>query len=179
MIHIHFLKQQLDPEQNKLLEEVLHERELTLQRFKNLRKKYSGLKSNVKRIEKKLLIIMQQLPEETFIPRWIQNEIESIEKKYSGIDKAIEKYKSSQLFNEVLKSVNFTQGNSPEQFKDRIRRMRGWLSTCGTYIFSAEDDIRITKRYFKNIRSAFEAHARSFALKKEIARRQAGQATNQ
>ena len=123
---------------------------------------------------------MEQLPEETFVPRWIQNEIESIEKKYSGIEKAIEKYKSSlELFNKELESVYFQKGNSPEQFKDRTRRMRGWLSTCGTYIFSAEDAIRITKRYFKNIRTAFEGHARSFAIKKEIARRRAGQATGQ
>lgn len=179
-INIHFLNQQLDPEQNKLLDEVLHESELTLQRFKKLRQKYSGLKSNVKSIEGKLFVIMQQLHGETFIPWWIQNEIASIENKYNGIEKAIVKYKASaQLFKKELESENLFKSHSPEQFKDRTRRMRGWLSTCDTYIFSAENDIRITKRYFKNIRSAFEAHARSLIVKKEIARRQTIQATDQ
>jgi len=180
MLNIQFLKQQLDPDQNKLLDEVLDIRELTFQRFKNLKSKYSGLKNNIKRIEKKLLVVMQQSPEETFVPWWVQKEVESIEKKYTGIDKAIEKYKSTlQLFNNELESVYSHERNSPERFKDGIRRMRSWLASCGTFIFSAENDIRITKRYFKNIRSAFESHARSFTQKKEIARRKAAEAGGQ
>jgi hypothetical protein len=180
MIKIHILKQRLDPEQNKLLDDVLNERELMLDSFKLLRKKYSGMKNNIKRIEKKLLVAMEQMPEEKFIPQWIEREVESIEKKYPGIEKAIQKYKSSmQLFNKELESVYFFKSHSPEQFTDGTRRLRSHLYICGSYISSAENDMRITKRYFKNISSAFESHARSFAFKKEMARRQAAQATGQ
>src|SRR5690348_12049395 len=112
MINIYLLKQQLSPEQNKVLDELLDHRENTLLAYKELQKQYSNTKRNVKTAEKKLIAILPQLPENSFTPRWIEGEIGSIENKYTAIDKAIKNYKQSmQFFNKDISSPWFRAFN--------------------------------------------------------------------
>jgi hypothetical protein len=174
MKNIHFLKMRLDPEQNKALDLALYNRETTAVAYKLLRKKYAGLKGNIKRIEKKLLMIMQEAGEENFVCRWVQREVEHIENKYPGIDKAAKKYAEAQrAFNKELENIYFFKCSTSYQFTNGMQTLDSWLRTANSYISSAENDMRITKRYFKNITSAFASHATTMAYKKAMELRKA------
>jgi hypothetical protein len=69
MKNIYHLKQQLTPEQNKVLDEVLFEKENTVIACKILLKQYGDTKRKIKAIEKKLIVLMQQQPENNTTPR--------------------------------------------------------------------------------------------------------------
>jgi hypothetical protein len=160
MININLLKQQLTPEQNKVLEEVFTEREDVLLGYKYLQKKYSGTKGNIKRIEKKLIVMMEQSSADAFTPKWIEGEIASIENKYPAIDKAIKNYRQSmQFFNRDINHPLFRTFN-PHNMHDRIiQNLKSHLYSANQSIDGALDAIRITGRYFKNITTAFQSHA--------------------
>ncbi len=162
----------LNPEQLKVMEGVLEHRQLTLDSFKLMRKDYSQVKSNVKKIEKKLLKIIEQVGDRDHIPQWIVREVTSIEKKYKDVDHATKKYKQyMSAFNRVITAYNFREFNPHEFYHSPVRTLRSHLSVADTYINQAQDAIRITGRYFKNITSAFQGHARLMEGRKLLAER--------
>jgi hypothetical protein len=162
----------LSAEQLKAMEEVLDKRQLTLDSFKLLRKDYARVKTNVKRIEKKLLALMEEDGDDKFTCKWIEREIASIENKYPAIEKAMKHY------NEAMKSFNHTitapyflsfrpEEPTPGWSGSPLRSLKSYLSSADSRIDEAANAIRITKRYFKNAASAFKSHATLKAARKQ------------
>ncbi len=167
MIDVFRLRRDLNPVQLELMEEILMRRDMTLDCYKLFRKNYSGVKSRVRRIEKKLLTIMQQVEPESFVPRWIQGEVSHIEKKYILIEKAIRQYKfAMKSFNDIVNAPGFIHFDPDQKYNGTIYALNNYLSSADRCIDEALGCIRITERYFKNITSAFEGHARLESLRK-------------
>jgi len=167
MVKPYLIKQQLSPEQNKVLDEVLFQRADTVIAYKILSRQYSETKRKIKAIEKKLIVMMQELGEKDFTPRRIEGEIAAIENKYPVIDKAIKNYKEDMRnFDHLIGMPNFRIFN-PERPDDwHIRGMRSHLRSAEMYIDRGLDALRITKRYFKNITEAFQWHNEMQKLRK-------------
>src|SRR5437868_4215252 len=135
MINISLLRQLLNPEQIKVLEEVLSQREDTILGYKILQKQYSNTKRNIKAIEKKLIRELQNLPEDSFFPRRIEAEIAAIENKYPAVDKAIKNYKQAmQYFNRCLSDPYFRLFNPQNQWDRSIQNLRSYLGTANICI---------------------------------------------
>ena len=150
--NIEALRQNLNPENKIIFDTVIAKNELTIQRFNLLKKDYGNLKNNIKRIEKKRLLIDPELPEYGYA-KYIKMNIGKIENKYSAIDYAIGKYKYSQeRFNDFFKSKHLDSSTMLQQYKNN-------LYEADSRINDANDCIRITKRYFKNIKHFFAGHA--------------------
>lgn len=172
MIDISRLYALLNPEQLKAMEEVLEKRENTLERFKGMRKKYSGVKNNIKRIEKKMVIVMDEAGDENFVCKWIGREVESIEKKYAVIEHAIKHYHQyMRQFNRTVNTPLFFSFDPNEMYRGPVWNLHSDLSGADVHINYALDAIRITQRYFKNIASAFKGHANLMAIKRQAAER--------
>jgi hypothetical protein len=62
-----------------------------------------------------------------------------------------------------------------ENFNDTIMRLNNFNSYSNSDLAQAYDCIRITKRYFKNITSAFKYHSMAVMHKKNRERMQAQQ----
>jgi exonuclease VII small subunit len=160
MKNLYIIKLQLTTEQNKVFEEVLLQWEDTVQAYKYLQKKYSGVKRNIKAIEKKLVKELSDSREDSFTLRWVEREVASIENKYASLDKAIKNYRQAmQSFNHMVGLPNFRTFNPTNRFDWHITNLKNSLSRANMEITGALDGIRITKRYFNNITTAFKAHA--------------------
>jgi exonuclease VII small subunit len=160
MKNLYRIKPELTAEQNKVFEEVLLQWEDTVQAYKYLQKKYAGVKKNIKAIEKKLVKEMNDSMEDSFTLRWVGREVASIENKYAGIDKAIKNYRQAmQSFNHIAGLPNFRMFNPGNRLDWHITNLKNSLSRANMEITGALDGIRITKRYFNNITTAFKAHA--------------------
>jgi hypothetical protein len=168
----------LSPEQLKAMEEVLDKRQMTLDSFDLMRKDYARVKNNVKRIEKKLLALIEENDPDTHVCRWVEREIASIENKYPAIEKAISHYNQAmKSFYSGISSPHFLtfkpeEERTPFWGSSPLRNLKSYLSSADSRINEALNAIRITKRYFKNIASAFKGHATLKAARKERERRQ-------
>lgn len=148
------------------MEDVLERRELTLESFKLLRKDYSRLKSRVKAIEKKLMPVIEQEGNGSFVSNWIGREVASIENKYKDIDHAIKYYNvAMKSFNDTIHSPYFINFNPQDKFNSPLYNLKSYLNAADMRITAAFHAIRITQRYFKNISSAFKGHATLMASK--------------
>jgi hypothetical protein len=158
----------LSPEQLKALEDVFEKRELTLESFKLMRKDYARVKANVKRIEKKLLALIEEEGHDAFIGKWIEREVASIENKYAAIENAIKHYNTHmQSFNRTITSPHFYSFSPGTGYGSTPNQLRSCLSSASGRIDEALNAIRITKRYFKNITSAFKSHREMMERKKQ------------
>jgi hypothetical protein len=68
MVNIFLIKQSLSPEQIKVLNEVLFERDNTMLAFKIFMKDYLGAKSKIRAIEKSLSISCGTFPKKISLP---------------------------------------------------------------------------------------------------------------
>jgi exonuclease VII small subunit len=170
--NLYAIKLRLAPEQNKVFEDVVMQWEDTIQAYKHLQKKYSGVKKNIKAIEKKLVIMLNDLPEKDFTPIRIEHEIGRIENKYIAIDKAIKNYKQCmQSFNHIVSLPNFSTFNPHLERDWFITGLKNPLYSANSEINQGLDAIRITKRYFNNITNAFKYYAERQKMLKQIALR--------
>jgi len=170
MKNLYLLKQELSPDQAKVFEEIILQWEDTQLAYKHVQKRYSGIKRNIKAIEKRLIVLMDSVPEKDHTPRWIEWEIASIENKYKVIDKAIKNYKEvMQVFNKIVSMPNFRTFNPNHQNDWFIYNLKNPLSLANHHINQALDAMRITKRYFHNISNTFKSHAERVKLMKRYA----------
>jgi len=168
----------LSPEQFKAIQPVLQEREIILESFKLMKKDYAAVKNKIKSIEKKLAVLMQQAGDNSFTCKWIEHEVEHIEKKYPVIEHAIMHYKRAiSAFHHILDGPRLYSFNPSETYGSYITNLRNYLSSAESYIDRAQDAIRITERYFKNISFAFKAHASLMAARKRAGVAAAGEDT--
>jgi hypothetical protein len=160
MVKTYLIKQQLTPEQNKVLDEVLFERENTVLAYKILSKQYGDTKRKIKQIEKRLVELMQRQPENQQVSlRWIEYEIAAIENKYPVIDKAIKYYKEQMKYcDQFLSRPDLRTFNPEHQSNWHISGMQNHLRQAHMYIERGVDAIRITKRYFEKITTAFKSN---------------------
>lgn len=172
MRNIRLFGETLSAENKIKFDDMLDQHNATLLNFKKLKSKYSSIKSNIKRIEKKIVIMMDEMPERNSSDM-VMNEIRSIENKYECIEKWIKKYKEQQSY--FIKTIKSDALNRTENFNDTILRLNYFSSYSNSDIAQANDCIRITKRYFKNITFAFKYHSMAVMLKKNRARTQAQQ----
>jgi hypothetical protein len=156
MKNIRLISETLSPENRIKFDGVLTNHDAALLNFKKLKSKYSSIKSNIKRIEKKIVIMMDELPEQNN-SNWVMNEIRSIENKYECIDKWIKRYKEHE--DSFIRTIKSDALSRMDNFNDTIMRLNNCSAYSNSDIAQANDCIRITKRYFKNITTAFKYHS--------------------
>ena len=163
----------LSPEQLKAMEGVLHKRELTLESFNLLRKDYTRVKSKVKKIEKKLLVLIEEEGSDSFFCRFLEYEIAHIENKYKAIEQAISRYNATmKSFNDFIASPTFLSFYRQDDGNYSLNHLNNYLNTATTYINDASNAIRITGRYFKNIADMQKSHAKLQEAIKQRKRRE-------
>jgi hypothetical protein len=175
MVKTNLLKQQFSPEQNKVFDEILFERENTVLAYKILLKQYAATKSKIRTIEKKLIDPVQEINETDFTLRRIEYEIAAIENKYKAIDKAIKNYKDAMKnFDHIIVNPHGRTFNPNSVMDWYTNGLKNHLRTAHYAIEQGLDAIRITKRYFKNITQVFQSNAlRQKYLKSRQLRQQA------
>jgi hypothetical protein len=148
-INMSYLQQNLTADEFKMLEDVLSKIENALLCHKEVLRRYSGIKSNIKKIEKKMALLAEELTEDHSPLMWIPYEIEKIERKYPGIEKAIKNHMQSMA---AIK-MSLKNGFSPnyKHYSSTLQTLNMHVYICDAANHKAEDDMRITKRYFKNI----------------------------
>jgi hypothetical protein len=160
MIKIALIRQQLTPDQNRVFEEVATQYEDTVEAFNIMRKQYSGVKSRVRAIEKRLVTLLRNMPDRSLTPMTVEGNIGSIERKYIDIDKAIKYYKQEMsYFNQVLNGPHFRSFNPFHEGDWAIGNLKRHLREAYFYIERGLDALRITQRYFDHITKAFKWHA--------------------
>ena len=99
---------QLNAEQLKAMEDIFSKREMTLEGFKLMRQDYARVKANVKKLEKKLLILTEQEGPDSYRCKVIVSQVAAIENKYKNIDHAIRHYNIAiKSFNDCIASRHF------------------------------------------------------------------------
>lgn len=168
------LMRHLNEEDKKKLDQVLDNFETALLGLAELKKRYSNVKNNIKRIEKKMVVFTDQLGEDASTMRWVEREIVSIEKKYIPIDKAIKRFEQNvRAFKELLKRRDLFMSSQIAD-RNRFSALSHYVYDCNDCIRRAEHDIEITKRYFKNIASSFEWASKAVKTRQKIKRKSYG-----
>ena len=143
----------LNPESKIKFDDMYAKHIETLERYKRLKKDVANIKSNIKSIQKANLKMQNELPEGNRYDS-IKYEILSIENKYAGIAKAIKKYKLNQKYFMGYFSVKYRTSLDENTY----RNLNNYTSNSNENIAEANNCIRITKRYFKNISDRFASH---------------------
>ena len=158
----------LGPEQKIRVDRLIASIDASNDSFALLRKTVTDIKTRIKKIEKKNLQMYNDCPERD-IRYWIKGNIESIEKKYVGIDKAIKNYKLHQRYFVRHLKTSYSLG----YYDNDINSLISEINQSNRHISEANDCIRITKRYFRNIDEMIKSHIHSIEIFKEYKRRSA------
>src|ERR1035437_338502 len=145
MKNIRLFSETLNPENKIKFDDMLAKHEATLLNFKKLKSKYSSIKSNIKRIEKKIVTMMDEMPERNSSD-WVMREIASIENKYACIDKWINKYKEQQGY--YIRTIESDTLSRMENFNDTIMRLNNFNSYSNSDLAQAYDCIRIIETHY-------------------------------